>query len=138
MATFLDTNVVVYAHDHGSEDKRRLAVALLRSPSDRLVLSSQVLSEFYWTVTRKLDPPLAEAEAGEATRQLATLPLVAVDRSLVLSAIDTATHHQIALWDALIIEAAVRGGCDRLLTEDLNDGQDIRGVRIENPFAGFR
>jgi predicted nucleic acid-binding protein len=59
---------------------------------------------------------------------------VAVDRELVLSAVDTATRYQLALWDALIVEAAARAGCERLLTEDLNHGQEIRGVRIENPF----
>jgi predicted nucleic acid-binding protein len=134
MAAFVDTNVAVYVHDHGSPDKRRRAVALFESPPDRLVVSTQVLSEFYWTVTRKLDPPLAADPAREALRELATLPVVAVDRGLVLSAADTATRHQLALWDALIVEAAVRGGCERLFTEDLNDGQEIRGVLVENPF----
>lgn len=134
MATFLDTNVAVYVHDHGAEDKRRQAVDLFKSPPDRLVVSTQVLSEFYWTVTRKLDPPLPRPQALDATQQLAALAVVAVDRSLVLAAIDTATQHQLALWDAMIVEAAVRGGCDHLLTEDLNDGQEIRGVRVENPF----
>ncbi len=59
---------------------------------------------------------------------------MAVDRELVLSAVDTATRQQLALWDALIVEAAVRGGCQRLFTEDLNHGQEIRGVVVENPF----
>lgn len=135
MAAFLDTNVAVYAHDHGSGSKRRLAVQLLRSPPDRLVVSTQVLSEFYWTVTRKLEPPLPALQASEATRQLSALSVVAVDRGLVLAAIDIATDHRITLWDAMIIEAARRGGCDRVLTEDLNDGQTIHGILIENPFG---
>lgn len=134
MAAFLDTNVAVYVHDHGSPENRERAVELFGSPPDRLVVSSQVLTEFYWAVTRKLDPPLAPDPALEALRQLAALPVVAVDRALVLAAVETATRHQLALWDALIVEAAVRAGCDRLLTEDLNDGQEIRGVRISNPF----
>ncbi len=134
MAAFVDTNVAVYVHDHGEPAKRARAVELFTSPPDRLVVSTQVLSEFYWAVTRKLDPPLAAAPAGEALAELAALPVVAVDRALVLSAVDTATHHQLALWDALIVEAAVRGGCERLLTEDLNAGQEIRGVVVENPF----
>jgi predicted nucleic acid-binding protein len=134
LAAFVDTNVAVYVHDHGSPEKRTRAVQLFASPPDRLVVSTQVLSEFYWTVTRKLDPPLREDLALEALRQLGSLPVVAVDRDLVLSAADTATRHQLALWDALIVEAAVRAGCERLLTEDLNDGQEIRGVLVENPF----
>lgn len=134
MATFVDTNVAVYVFDRGSEVRRRQAIELFASPPDQLVVSTQVLSEFFSVITRKLEPPLNPAQAGGATRQLAALPVVATDRSLVLSAIDTAAEHQLALWDALIVEAAVRGGCDRILTEDLGDGQEIRGVRIENPF----
>ncbi len=134
MAAFVDTNVAVYVYDHGSADRRARAVELFRSPPDRLVVSTQVLSEFYWTVTRKLDPPLAVDRALAALRELAALPVVAVDRELVLSAVDTATRQQLALWDALIVEAAVRGGCQRLLTEDLDHGQEIRGVVVENPF----
>lgn len=134
MAAFVDTNVAVYVHDHGSPERRRRAVELFASPPERLVVSSQVLSEFYWTVTRKLDPPLRGDLALAALRELGTLPVVAVDRELVVSAADTAARHQLALWDALIVEAAARGGCERLFTEDLNHGQKIRGVLVENPF----
>lgn len=134
MAAFVDTNVAVYVHDHGSPERRARAVELFESPPDRLVVSTQVLSEFYWTVTRKLDPPLAEDRALEALRELAVLPVVAVDRELVLAAVETANRHRLALGDALVVEAAARGGCDRLLTEDLDDGQEIRGVTVENPF----
>lgn len=134
MAAFIDTNVAVYVLDHGSPEKRMQAAELFASPPDRLVVSTQVLSEFYWTVTRKLEPPLADDRAREALRELAALPVVAVDRELVLAAVDTSSRHQLALWDALIVEAAVRGGCERLLTEDLNDGQEIRGILVENPF----
>jgi predicted nucleic acid-binding protein len=135
VAAFVDTNVAVYVFDHGDERKRRQAVELLESFPDQLVVSTQVLAEFYWTVTRKLAPPLAPALAEEATKQLAALRVVAVDRDLVLAAIDTAEQHRFALWDAMIVEAAARGGCDRLFTEDLQAGQEIRGVRIENPFT---
>lgn len=135
MAAFVDTNIAVYVHDHGSPEKRKRAVELFMAPPDRLFISTQVLSEFYWTVTRKLSPPLSVDSAKEALEQLAKLPVVTVDRALVLRAVDTADRHQLALWDALIIEAAVASGCDRLFTEDLNHGQEIRGVRVENPFA---
>lgn len=134
MATFVDTNVVVYAYDHGSPGKRQRATELLRSPDDDLVISTQVLSEFYWVATRKLAPPLEPTEACRATHLLASLPVVTLDRDLVLSAVDTAHDHRLALWDAMIVEAAVRGGCDRLATEDLGHGQVIRGIRVEDPF----
>ncbi len=134
MATFVDTNVAVYAYDYGSPTKRRRAIEVLDSPDDRLMISTQVLSEFYWTVTRKLDPPLAPSRATEAAERLSALPVITVDRDLVLAALATSDRHQLAVWDALIVEAAARGGCDRVLTEDLTDGQEIRGVRLENPF----
>ena len=134
MAAFLDTNVAVYVHDHGEPEKRRRAIEVFEAPPDRLVVSTQVLTELYWTVTRKLDPPLAPETALEATEELGALSVVTVDREMVVSAIRTAHRHQLALWDALIVEAAARGGCERLLTEDLNHGQVIHGVRIENPF----
>ena len=61
--------------------------------------------------------------------------MVATDRRLVLEALDTAADSNLSLWDALIVEAAVRGGCDELYTEDLDAGQVIRGVTVVNPFA---
>ena len=71
----------------------------------------------------------------KAVRGLAKLDVVSVDVQLVLAAVDTSRTAKISLWDALIIEAASRAGCERVLSEDLNAGQVIRGVRIENPFA---
>lgn len=68
-------------------------------------------------------------------RGIAKLDVVSVDVPLVLAAVDTSRMVQISLRNALIIEAASRAGCDRVLSEDLNAGQVIRGVRIENPFA---
>jgi predicted nucleic acid-binding protein len=136
VAAFVDTNVAVYAFDQSTGRKREKAIELLESFPEQLVVSTQVLAEFYWTVTRKLLPPLAAESAKEATRQLAALRVVAADRDLVLGAIDTAGSHRLALWDAMIVEAAARGGCDRLFSEDLQHGQEIRGVRIENPFIG--
>ena len=134
MTVFVDTNVVVYAHDHGAGDKQRKAQEVLAKRAGELVVSTQVLTEFYWVATRKLKPPLPATEAAQATEQLATLPVVSTHAGLVLSAIATARKEGITLWDALIVEAASRAGCDRLLTEDLNHGEVILGVRIENPF----
>jgi predicted nucleic acid-binding protein len=134
LAAFLDTNVAVCIYDRSDRAKRARAMELFASYPEQLVVSTQVLSEFYWTVTRKLDLPLSAGVAAEATRRLGALRVVSVDRDLVLSAIDSAAENRLALWDALIVEAAVRAACDTLITEDLNDGQEIRGVRIENPF----
>ena len=93
-----------------------------------------MLTEFYWVVTRKLAPPLPRAEAAEAVEQLAALPAVSTTAELVRSAIDTAQNESITMGDALIVEAAAIAGCELVFTEDLNLGQLIRGVQIENPF----
>jgi predicted nucleic acid-binding protein len=136
--TFLDTNVLIYSVDESPAEKVKhtLAIELLSGQADDLVVSTQVLQEFYVVSTRKLRHPLGEQSAAQAVRGLAKLDVVGVDVPLVLAAVDTSRAATISLWDALIIEAASRAGCERVLSEDLNAGQVLRGVRIENPFAG--
>jgi predicted nucleic acid-binding protein len=85
--------------------------------------------------TRLLDPPLEAELAQEATPGLAALPVVSIDVALVLSAIETTRSSRTSLWDAMIVHAAKQAACDEILTEDLNDGQAIEGIRIRNPFA---
>ena len=135
--TFLDSNVLVYAVDESPAEKAKhtRAIELLSAEPESLVVSTQVLQEFYVVSTRKLSKPLSEERAEAAVRGIAKLDVVGVDTSLVLAAIDTSRTARIALWDALIMEAASRAGCDRVLSEDLNAGQAIHGVAIENPFA---
>lgn len=135
--TFLDSNVLVYSVDESpaEKDKHERAVELLSAQPENLVVSTQVLQEFYVVITRKLKNPLSEERAARAVRGIAKLGVVGVDVPLMLSAVDTSRTAQVSLRDALIIEAASRAGCERLLSEDLNAGQVIRGVRIENPFT---
>lgn len=123
----------VYLYDHGDPEKQRIARATLTDDAEEVVVSTQVLSEFYWVATRKLN--LDPRAAREGVRQMAMLRVVPVDHRLVLRATDTALAARLSIWDALIVEAAATAGSDLLLTEDLNDGQTIRGVRIVNPFA---
>jgi predicted nucleic acid-binding protein len=135
--TFLDSNVLVYSVDESPAEKAKhdRAVELLSVQPENLVVSTQVLQEFYVVTTRKLKNPLSEERAACAVRGIAKLGVVGVDAPLVLAAVDTSRTVQISLWDALIIEAASRAGCERVLSEDLNASQTIRGVRIENPFT---
>lgn len=135
MTAFLDTNIAVCAYDRSVGTKRAKARETLLARSSELVVSSQVLAEFYTVTTRRLDPPLSADQAREAVIALAALPVVAADGELVLSAIDTADQSNISIWDALIVQAARRAGCEEILTEDLNHGQVIEGVRIHNPLA---
>jgi predicted nucleic acid-binding protein len=97
-------------------------------------LSTQVLQEFFVTVTRKLGKPLDFDQAFEATRDLAALPTVLIDSDMVLNAIELSERYQLSPWDALILEAARRAGCAALLSEDLQDGFRIDGLQVENPF----
>lgn len=134
--TFVDTNVLVYATDEDEPDKRARARALLsRAPADDLVISTQVLAEYYVTVTRKLARPLPACHAAARVDDLAKMATVRTDVALVRAAVETSRSAVISLWDALIIEAAHVAGCARLLTEDLATGSTIRGVRIEDPFG---
>ena len=133
--SFLDTNVLVYCHDRGEPRKRKQALALLGSTDRDFVVSTQVLQEFYVTVVRKLAKPLDEASAEAAVRDLAQLPVVPVDTPMVLAAIATSRAHDLSLWDALILQAAVAGGCKEVLTEDLQDGFKLGPVTVTNPFT---
>jgi predicted nucleic acid-binding protein len=132
---FLDTNVLVYVFDHDEPAKAQRARDLLQqAKSDELALSAQVLGEFYVMVTRKLRRPLDTSLAAQAIDWLSLLNVVSLDASLVRTAVDISHSSQLSYWDGLIVASAAAGGCERLLTEDLNDGRVIGGVRIENPF----
>ena len=133
MSVFLDTNVVVYAFDGADPAKQGIAIEVLEA-GDRLVVSTQVLLETWWVLTRRLAVPLDEDHASKIIDELCALPVVSTDPELVRRAIETSRRFTIAIWDALIIEAARASGCRRVLSEDLQSGQDLEGVVVENPF----
>jgi predicted nucleic acid-binding protein len=135
--SFVDTNVLVYLFDRDAPGKQQRAREILAGAGETLVISTQVLQEFYVAVTRKLATPLPAAEAESAVRDLATFDVLVVDVPLVQAAIATARTSKLAFWDALIIESARSGGCTRLFSEDLQDGQTFGRLRVENPFAGL-
>jgi predicted nucleic acid-binding protein len=135
MPAFLDTNVLVYAFDEGEPAKREVARDLVEEHlmGDDGMLSVQVLREFY-SATRKPSYPLPDEEAAEAVRYLAAFSPISEDVGMVLGAVRRSRELVLSFWDALIVEAALKGGADRLLTEDLQHGQVIEGLRVENPF----
>lgn len=137
MRSFFDTNVVVYLFDDDAPEKKAKAQALLEDEvsEGRAVLSTQVLQEFYVATTTKLSTPLPPNVAEQAVRDLALLPLTLVDAQLVLGGITRSRDLGFSFWDGLIVETALASGAKRLFTEDLQDGQEIDGLRIENPFA---
>ena len=134
MGRFLDTNILVYLYDGADKDKQQRARDIIADESTSLVLSSQVLGEFFVVATRKLATPLSIADAAAAVRSFADLSVVPIDADLVLAASSTVERHKLSYWDSLILEAAAASGCTEILTEDLNAGSTLRGVAIVNPF----
>ncbi|HEX7836633.1 MAG TPA: PIN domain-containing protein [Kofleriaceae bacterium] len=131
---FIDTNVVIYACDRAAGDKRvrarEVLAPLLRER--RAVISTQVLQEFFAAGTRKLHMPADQARRH--VEKWSKLDVVVIRPETVLGAIDLHRLHTLSFWDALVIKSAGVAGCGRLLSEDLNHGQVIDGVAIENPF----
>jgi predicted nucleic acid-binding protein len=134
--TFVDSNVLLYAHDASETEKQPIARALLEAlwASRSGVISTQVLQEFYVVATRKFEPPMRRREAREIVALYATWPVVQIDVGLILDAAAVEERFQLSFWDALIIEAARRAGATRLASEDLQSGRRIVGIVIENPF----
>jgi predicted nucleic acid-binding protein len=135
MPPFFDTNVLVYAFDEGEPEKRAVALDLIEEhlvDGDGLI-SVQVLREFYSAVRRE-PQPMSDEAAAAAVRRLARFSPVSEDSDMVLDAVRRTQEMSISFWDALIVEAALRSGADRLFTEDLQHAQVIEGMRVENPF----
>lgn len=132
---FLDTNILVYLFDHDSPAKQRCARVVLEAEGSSAAVSTQVLQEFYVTVTRKLGHPMPARDAEAAVHELAALEVVPVDAPLVLAGIARSRGDRLSLWDSLVIEAALQAGCGRLLTEDLQAGRRFGSLRVENPFS---
>jgi predicted nucleic acid-binding protein len=130
---FLDTSIFVYAVDNAEADKQKLAQAVLSTISDAAV-STQVMNEFFVVATRKLATPLHPDAAAAVIEEMTKLVCVAVDADLVQSAIRAGRLWRLSHWDSLMVEAARRAGCNRLLTEDLAHGAVYDGLRVENPF----
>ena len=134
---FVDTNVLVYAHDASETTRQPVAEATLAELWDRRAgaLSTQVLQEFYVVATRKFDPPMSRRQARDLVDAYSTWQLVQIDVPLILAASELEERHTLSFWDALIVEAARRAGATRLVTEDLQAGRRLAGVLVDNPFA---
>jgi len=136
--TFVDTNVLIYAHDVDAKQKQEVAKRILHELwSDRTgVLSMQVLQEFYVNVTRKIPHPISKESARLV---VSTYSIWCIDTTPteISSAFRIEDESRIGFWDALIVASAIKSGATRLFSEDLNAGQTISGVRIENPFGAI-
>jgi predicted nucleic acid-binding protein len=136
--SFFDTNVLLYLYSSADPGKQERARTLYREHalSGSILVSTQVVQEFYVAATRKLR--LANPVARTLTEALLDLPLVIVSPAHIRSALDYERHYQISFWDALIVAAAEAGGAAVLYTEDLNDGQQYGSVLVRNPFRETR
>ncbi len=132
---FFDTNVLLYMYSAADRRKQALARELFRKElhGGRIVLSTQVVQEFYAAGLRKLRIPRETLRA--LIRGLLDLHLVSVEASHIRRALELEEQYQTSFWDALILAAAESGGAEVLYTEDLNDGQEYGSVRVENPFG---
>jgi predicted nucleic acid-binding protein len=134
MTDFLDTNVFLYAARPGSAaDRAKQPVAMALIGADDVVLSAQVMAEFYTNATRGPDA-LPAAAAEEWLDFMADLPCVPLTSATVLSGVALAGRYRINYWDGAILAAAHEAGATRLYTEDLSDGQRYGSVTVVNPF----
>ena len=133
---FLDTNILVYAYDRHDPRKQGIAQSLLLDlvESESGALSVQVLGEFFIVVTRHIKNPMTSDETKKAIELFSNFLIQEIDLAMVERAIDTHKIYRISYWDALIVSAAERVGCKRILSEDLNDGQRYHNLAVFNPF----
>ncbi len=134
MVVFLDTNVLVYCTDITLPDKQLRARSLVAqlAAEGEAVVSTQVLIELFHTLIRKqkMPPPTAQALiAGYAA-----WPVVDSDVTLVNAAIENSINHQLSIWDAMVVEAALRAKAQTLYSEDLTHGQRFGPLTVVNPF----
>ena len=135
--TFVDTNVLIYAHDRSDPGKQAVAQeALERLWLDGTgTLSTQVLQEAYVVATNINKLAMSHEEARELIEAYSAWPIIVVEPTLILTASRLAEEHRLSFWDALVVEAARVAGAGTLLTEDLQHGRVFDGVRVQDPFV---
>ncbi|MFZ3138554.1 MAG: PIN domain-containing protein [Thermodesulfovibrionales bacterium] len=133
---FVDTNIIVYAYDVSAGEKHRKAVEIMKDiwSAGYGITSSQVLQEFFVNVTRKIAKPLNVLTAKEIVKDLLKWKTVSINGEIILEAIDIHNEHKYSFWDSAIIAAAIEGGAGVLLSENLTDKHQIKGIVIKNPF----
>jgi predicted nucleic acid-binding protein len=134
--TFVDTNILVYAHDQDAGHKHEIARKVISELwESRLgLLSTQVLQEFYLTLTRKIPVPLDKPTTRGILRNYFSWEVVINDPSIILQSSEIEETYKISFWDALIVSAAFSKNATTILTEDLTHGQIMYGIEIYNPF----
>ena len=134
---FVDTNVLMYAHDAAAGEKHQKARALVEHlwQTRSGVVSTQVLQELAVNLRRKAKKPLDARTTRDVVSDYLAWHVVVNDGDSILEALDFEARHRISFWDALVIQAANASGADTLYSEDLSDGQRYGAVRVVNPFG---
>lgn len=132
---FVDTNVLLYAVSRDPQERHKAERARGILTEQDLVLSVQVLQEFYVQATRQSRTDrLTDEQAKRLVESFLRFPVADITPEVMLAAIATGHRFQLSYWDAAILEAARSLGCDTVLSEDLSSTQDYGGLRVENPF----
>ena len=134
---FVDTNILVYAHDLDAGRKYEIASRIIEDlwESETGVISTQVIQEFYVTVTRKIPLPLSRAQARGIIENYFVWQLEVIRPDTILAASEIEDRHHLSFRDSLIVAAASQAKVMKILSEDFNHGQIIEGILIENPFS---
>ncbi|MCK4445503.1 MAG: PIN domain-containing protein [Candidatus Marinimicrobia bacterium] len=133
---FIDTNILVYANDRTEKGKYERAKQILFNgiANEDIAISTQVLSEFYVTVTKKIKVKLPANTAKKEILLLKAIEIVEIDFNLIIQAINISDKNKLTYWDSLIIAAAQEARCNIVYSEDFNPDQTIGSVTIKNPF----
>ena len=132
---FIDSNIIVYAHDLDKERREIAEQDIINGTiSGNAVISAQVLSEFFVTVTQKIKEPLTLPRAESEVVLLSRLEVVSLDVFLVQRAIQLQRKHRLSYWDSLILACAIKGGCAEIHSEDFTHGRRYEGVLVKNIF----
>ena len=140
MRVFIDTNLWVYRLDRREPKKSEFIREWLRALAreHEIVISTQVLIELRSVVARKLEPALSWQDTRAALLALSEFEVVPANSNLVLDAHELAGAEKLSWFDALIVEAAVRAGCERLYSEDLDHGRRYGSMTVSNPFGSAK
>ena len=133
---FVDTNILIYAHDLDAGAKHDVATSIIENIWEAKIgiISTQVIQEFYVNVTRKIPNPITPVLARGIILNYFSWHIEAIEPNTILLASEIEERYVLSFWDSLIVATASQSNARKILTEDLNHGQVIEGVLIENPF----
>jgi predicted nucleic acid-binding protein len=136
---FLHTNILPYAYDPSGHRKQLIARELVRKAlAGQMLVSTQVLAEYAAVLLHKMSPPASSKQLTAILNALAPIRVILPDGDMVRRAVEAHAEYGVRFYDGMIVAAAERGGCLKILSEDFNTGQKYFGIAVENPFRDTR